>query len=488
LPLAPVTEHLTYCQNEQNIPALTAAGSNLTWYDSNGIRLSAAPIPVTSVPGTTSYYVTQKNSTGCESPKSKITVEILAAPAKPVINSSGPVIFCEGGAVTLKSSPSFSYQWFKDNQVLQGATGQELVVRTSGDYKVVTKNSGTCTSEFSEAISVRVNKISEKPGISTQGALTVCEGQSVILTSSSSAGNQWFRNGMLIPGATGQAYPAKLSGMYTVSVNAGTTCPGMPSDPVTVSINEMPVAPVITGKGSMVICKGGRTTLTSSVTSGNQWYKDGVLIPGATASTYIANSAGVYFAKSKNGSECESATSNTINVVEDEFKISLKANSDEFTYGSKIELNTSSRLGYKILSWSPANLFIEGDDKSKVFTLSDNVTVTVNAISDNGCYASATMEIKLIKKRDLYIPNTFTPNGDLKNDVFKVYGTDIETIEWAVYSQWGQLIYKSKAQDASWDGTFKGVMQPVGVYVYKCVVRFKDGEEITKHGSINLVR
>ena len=112
----------------------------------------------------------------------------------------------------------------------------------------------------------------------------------------------------------------------------------------------------------------------------------------------------------------------------------------------------------------------------------------MNAVSDNGCYASATVELKPIKKRDLYIPNTFTPNGDGKNDVIKVYGTDIETVDWAVYSQWGQLIYKSKAQEASWDGTFKGVMQPVGVYVYKCVVRFRDGEEVVRHGAINLVR
>ncbi|MCZ4221874.1 gliding motility-associated C-terminal domain-containing protein [Pedobacter rhodius] len=488
LPPAPVTTNLKYCQNQPNTQPLTATGSNLIWYDANGIILPGAPVPTTSTVGTINYYVSQTNLTGCESAKSKITVEVFAAPEKPTVSASGPVVICEGGSVILKSSPSVNYQWFKDGEVLSGAVGQALTVSETGLYKVITKNANGCGSEFSEGINVLVNKIAQKPAIQVQGSPTVCEGQAVVLSSSYSTGNQWFKDGVLIPGATEQTYLAKLTGKYTLVINTSSGCSSKQSDAVAVSVNSMPVVPVITTQSSMLICKGGVAALTSSVSSGNQWYKNGALIPGATGPIYIANSAGSYMVKSKNVSGCESLNSNAINLAEEEFKIALQTSSNRVEYGSKIQLSTSSKLSYKILSWSPTNIFIEGDAKSQSLVLLKNITVTVNAVSDNGCYASATINIQVDKKRDLFIPNTFTPNGDGKNDVIKVYGTGIEMIDWAVYSQWGQLIYKSKAQDASWDGTFGGVMQPVGVYVYKCVIRFTDGAEITKHGSINLVR
>lgn len=52
--------------------------------------------------------------------------------------------------------------------------------------------------------------------------------------------------------------------------------------------------PTITTSGSLSFCNGGSVTLTSSATSGNQWYKDGVLISGATSQNYIATIAGTY--------------------------------------------------------------------------------------------------------------------------------------------------------------------------------------------------
>jgi len=265
-------------------------------------------------------------------------------------------------------------------------------------------------------------------------------------------------------------------------------CASPLADPVSVTVNSIEEAPVLNTQSDLVICKGGTATLRSSASTGNQWYKDGVLIPGAVGATYIAGSSGKYTVRHKNLSGCESPSSNAIDLAEQAFKISLDANTNVASYGSKVVLNVNSNLKYKILSWSPSNLFQNLDSKSQTIVLEKDLKITINAISENGCLASATVAIQVQQTKDLYIPNTFTPNGDGKNDVFKVYGKEIEMIEWAVYSQWGQLIYKSKAQDASWDGTFKGVMQPVGVYVYKCVVRFRDGEEVVKHGSINLVR
>ena len=487
VPLAPRVRNSTYCQNE--IPqALTAEGQNLRWYDEQGILLNSNPIPSTELPGLKKYYVTQSNASWCESPKAVLILTVFARPEKPIISASGPVKICEGGSVTLKSSLSDFYQWYKDGTVLTGENKQILNVAVSGLYSVRTSNSSGCYGDLSELVNVSVISISQKPVLTYQGKLNICEGSFVLLKSPSVDGNQWFRDDVLIEGATGQTFEAKLTGKYRVVVNNVLGCAGLPSDPAAVNVYNIEEAPVISTQSDLVICKGGNARLISSVSTGNQWYKNDIPIQGAVDMTYTATSSGKYTVKHRNFIGCESPSSNAINLSEQEFKISLDANSSIADYGSKIILNVGSNLRYKILSWSPSNLFQDIDAKSQAFILQKDLKITVNAISENGCPASATVEVLLKKKKDLFIPNTFTPNGDGRNDVFKVFGTNIEMVEWNIYSQWGELIHKSKQQDAIWDGTYRGVMQPVGVYLYKCVVRFKDGEEIVKNGAINLLR
>ncbi|WP_316759637.1 gliding motility-associated C-terminal domain-containing protein [Pedobacter aquatilis] len=486
VPSAPVVSSLSYCQNQTAV-ALTATGTNLTWYNDNGI-LPVAPTPNTSSVGTTNYYVTQKNSEGCESMRAIIKVTINSLPAKPVVVSSGPTVFCLGGSVVLKSSDANQYQWYKNNSIITGAVHQTLIVASSGKYKVLAFNENNCGSIASDDIDVIVELIPVKPVIAWQNSLEICEGNTVQLSSSASSGNIWYRNGVIIPGATNTTFDASLAGRYTLGVISTGGCVSQISDPIDVIINAPPPIPTISTQSSLVICKGTAALLVSSASSGNQWFKNGILINGATSQNYLANAAGNYSVKTKNNSGCESLLSNSISISVEAFELSLTASKTIAEFGSKVELKTSSNLKYKVLNWSPANLFNDAGAINQIFEFKNEIIVTVNAISENGCQASATIKIALNKKRDLFIPNTFTPNGDGKNDFVKVYGTGIESIDWSVYSQWGELIYKSKERDAAWDGSYRGVMQPVGVYVYKCTVRFTDGEQMVKHGSINLLR
>ena len=485
-PPAPKASSVVYCQNEV-ASVLTANGSNLIWYDSNGL-LPQAPTPSTANAGVTEYYVSQVNTEGCEGPRTTIKVSVKPIQEKLVITTSGPISFCVGGSVVLKSSNSSNYQWFKDNSIMIGEIEQTLIVAASGKYTVVSLNENGCKSVSSESTNVIVERIPARPTITAETPLEVCEGNTVQLSSSAPSGNIWYRNGVIIPGATNTTFNASLAGRYTLGVISAGGCVSQISDPIDVIINAPPKVPTISTQSSLVICKGSAALLVSSASSGNQWFKNGVVINGATSQNYLANAAGNYSVKTKNNSGCESLISNSISISVEAFELSLTASKTIAEFGSKVELKTNSNLKYKVLNWSPANLFNDAGAINQIFEFKNEIIVKVNAISENGCPASATIKITLDKKRDLFIPNTFTPNGDGKNDVVKVLGTGIETIDWSVYSQWGELVYKSKERDAAWDGSFRGVMQPVGVYVYKCVVRFTDGEEMVKHGSINLLR
>jgi gliding motility-associated-like protein len=89
---------------------------------------------------------------------------------------------------------------------------------------------------------------------------------------------------------------------------------------------------------------------------------------------------------------------------------------------------------------------------------------------------------------DVFIPNSFTPNGDGRNDVMKVYATGIKTLKFMIFNQWGQKVYEGKDPNGGWDGRFNGKDAPMGVYMYVATVVLHNGEEVNKKGSINLIR
>lgn len=88
----------------------------------------------------------------------------------------------------------------------------------------------------------------------------------------------------------------------------------------------------------------------------------------------------------------------------------------------------------------------------------------------------------------IFIPNTFTPNGDGLNDVIKVYGYGVKQLSFMVFNQWGQKVFETRDQGRGWDGNWKGQQQPSGVYMYVCQLIMADGSTQTKKGAINLVR
>jgi gliding motility-associated-like protein len=107
-----------------------------------------------------------------------------------------------------------------------------------------------------------------------------------------------------------------------------------------------------------------------------------------------------------------------------------------------------------------------------------------------GCKDSAICTVK-VSPFTLYIPNTFIPDEDGKNDVFKPV-TDFEIIDWefCVYNRWGQLVFITDNKDLGWDGKYRGAISPDGVYAY--VLKYKPcnipsaWQIIT--GSVNLLK
>jgi photosystem II stability/assembly factor-like uncharacterized protein len=139
------------------------------------------------------------------------------------------------------------------------------------------------------------------PSITLSGKDTVCSGQTITLASSLGNSYSWSPNGSTLPIITPSG-----TGNYAVTVTDIFGCAST-SAPMHVVINPIPL-PNITQSGD---------TLFSSYTSGNQWYKGGVLIPGATGPTYVMNGSGVYTVHVTSAAGCTGISNTIVGIRED---------------------------------------------------------------------------------------------------------------------------------------------------------------------------
>jgi len=88
----------------------------------------------------------------------------------------------------------------------------------------------------------------------------------------------------------------------------------------------------------------------------------------------------------------------------------------------------------------------------------------------------------------VFIPNTFTPNGNGQNDEFGVYSNIVNRLHLMVFNQWGEKVFETTDVKGRWNGTYKGKPQPVGVYVYVAAMELADKSKVTHKGTFNLIR
>lgn len=114
-------------------------------------------------------------------------------------------------------------------------------------------------------------------------------------------------------------------------------------------------------------------------------------------------------------------------------------------------------------------------------------------VTQNQCFASDTINFVLNCPFSLYIPNSFTPNNDADNDVFKVYGENIEEFEMSIHNRWGECFFVSSDVSKGWDGkTPAGMDAQIDVYVYSIlyapVVNGKTLRKKLRVGAVSLIR
>ncbi|HEX5001459.1 MAG TPA: T9SS type A sorting domain-containing protein [Bacteroidia bacterium] len=237
----------------------------------------------------------------------------------PTITALGNLTFCGGNTVTLSGypgspNPGYSFQWYKNGNLINGATGVTYNAGSTGSYTVAT--TAACGTNVSNPVSVTTLP-APIVTITASGPAEFCVRDSVELVSSVSGSGpftyQWRKYGNYIGGAVASNYEAKKTGKYTVRVTDSNGCTRT-SNNIVLSVFPLPVA-TITAGGPTSFCAGGSVDLTANAGTGYsyQWKRNTNLISGANGITYNATLAAKYRCIVTNSYGC-TRTSNTIQV------------------------------------------------------------------------------------------------------------------------------------------------------------------------------
>lgn len=114
--------------------------------------------------------------------------------------------------------------------------------------------------------------------------------------------------------------------------------------------------------------------------------------------------------------------------------------------------------------------------------------ITLIAYDDKGCTDTIVRSIEIEEEWYIYVPNTFTPDGDRFNNDFRISTIGIQTLDISIFNRWGETIYTYSGLDFIWDGTHLGRYVPDGVYTYKIGFLTNSDRQKTFTGHVNVLK
>ena len=173
------------------------------------------------------------------------------------------------------------------------------------------------------------------------------------------------------------------------------------------------------------------------------------------------------------------------------------------TPSSKAQVNGSSPLDILFssngneptalyYSWSVYQgnklLFSTRSEKDLRYTFIESGDYKVKLEASNAyCKDSGSIDIKVTTSA-LQVPNVFTPNGDGKNDEFRVAYQSLASFQCWIFNRWGRKVFFWTDPQKGWDGTIGGKKAAEGPYFYIIKAVGTDGQKFTRKGDINLLR
>jgi gliding motility-associated-like protein len=209
-----------------------------------------------------------------------------------------------------------------------------------------------------------------------------------------------------------------------------------------------------------------------------------------TTQTAINLSAGNYTVQVSDSLHCMATASITVINQNDLFSSVFETQPTGTLYSlDPVTISITTNAGWTLdTAYLSDGTAINGLSTHHVFQQSGNYTATYYFTSNHSCVDSVIYDLLITDYMTLYIPNSFTPNGDGRNDVFKAEGTFINSFEMYIYDRWGNQVATLTDIDAEWNGFYKGQEALIDTYVYKGTAIDISGNLVSFQGQISLIR
>ena len=236
-PAPAVTSPVIYCQNSTAVPlsAVALAGNTLQWYTLPvaGTASTTAPTPSTATPGTTNFYVSQKNSAGVEGARAVIIVTVNSTPIAPIVST--PLLIClnaQSVSLTATAATGNTLKWYTTATGGVGLTNAPTTVTSavgSTNYYVSQTNSIGCEGPRALLITTIVAPPTA-PNITATPGTQLIPGQTITITTENGPGTgntfSWLKNGVVLSSQTGNSIPVNIDGVgnYTLKIANSIGC------------------------------------------------------------------------------------------------------------------------------------------------------------------------------------------------------------------------------------------------------------------------
>lgn len=332
-----------------------------------------------------------------------------------------------------------------------------------------------------------------KPNLISSDDKVICKGEQIPLNLNTNATTIQWSPTTGLNNSTSSSVIAKPTDntVYTIKAFLNPMCPIYDTIKVDVrtslSARAYPDTFICVGDTVQLHAEGESTSLnqTTIVWQASNTLSD-TKIPDPLAFPKIRTT---YFATFKNGT----CVIPTIPVTVDVKKLpSVKAGDEQIVIKGMEAILTATSPDNVTYAWSE-NYFLSCLDCANTTAKPEqDTTYRVTVTNEFGCTASDDQHVRIIEDCNgdaVFIPNTFTPNGDGQNDILNVYGPGVQSVkQFRIFNRWGELVFDTRDMNFGWDGTFKNEKLLPAVFVYYVDVECIDGRRTIKKGNITLIR
>lgn len=443
-----------------------------------------------------SYTVVMVDANGC----TDSTVVAISQPPQLTCTPSAAATICIGSSTTISATgvggtPGYTYSWTDgaNNWNTQNVTVSPTVTTM---YTVYVTDANGCQSP-NQTVTVTVNPPLQ---VQAQAPGIVCAGTVVNLTANGSGGDGNLTYTWWPMNQTGPSISTTVNATTTYSVIISDGC-GTPTDTavVTVAVNPQPavtISATTSTSGCEDLCVSFTNTTPNTATI--SWtFGNGLGTSTSATPTFCFTDPGTYDVSATVTDIIGCVGSTTLQGYVTVWPLPIA----DFSASPQPATQLNNQVEFTDLSIGAISwIWSFGQDDSAsvlqnpTYTFQDSGIYMVQLIVTNqyGCQDSVEHPIIVQEDYAVYIPNTFTPNGDGHNDLFFPQGIGVNTEKYTMYifDRWGNMIYQTSTWPGGWDGTVQNTSRlcQIDTYVYKIVTEDPSGSKRQYIGHVNLVR